>query len=158
MNGLGVAGAMFLDSAYGNSNVPLIIAPQSLSDTAANSMTMYRSNIDSLPAGSNKTQFSNSTGYTSNSIEISNDSQFTSKKYVDDAISLINTEGGGIQSELIDSNAVDGNIYRLKIANDQIELYRNDNDNFLNIFGSTNSVIFDTPKVDTFDECSLDSA
>ncbi len=41
-----------------------------------------------------------------------------------------------------------------------MELYRGatSEDNFLNMFGSSNSVVFDSPKVDIFTECSTDSA
>jgi hypothetical protein len=61
---------------------------------------------------------------------------------------------------LIDANEGDGNIYKLRVDNNQVEFYRGaaGDDNFLNIFGSSNSVILDMPKVDMFTECSLDSA
>lgn len=64
INGLGTVGSLFLDSAYGNANVPLIVAPQSLTDANANTMVMYR-NTATLPAGTPRTTFSRSAGYAS---------------------------------------------------------------------------------------------
>lgn len=55
-------GTLFLDSTYGNAQVPLIVAPQSLTDANSNTMTMYRTN-STLPAGTPKTVFSQSVGY-----------------------------------------------------------------------------------------------
>ena len=67
------------------------------------------------------------------------------KLYVDESVAA---GGGKIQSELIDANATDGNIYKLKIDNDQVEFYRGaaSEDKYLNIFGSSNSVVHDMPK------------
>ena len=66
------------------------------------------------------------------------------KKYVDDQIVAIPVQTTA--TELIDSGADDGNIYRVKVVNNQIEFYRNDTDLYLNLFGSTTGLIFDTPK------------
>jgi hypothetical protein len=52
---------MYLDSAYGTPNVPLIIAPESLTNTGANTLTML-SNAATVPDGV-RTLFSKKAGY-----------------------------------------------------------------------------------------------
>lgn len=70
INGFGTVGSMFLDSTYGTISTPLIIAPQTITDANANTMTMYRSTFSSLPATVPRTSFSTSTGYSSTSVPI----------------------------------------------------------------------------------------
>lgn len=85
VNGLGVAGSLYLDSSYGTANVPLILAPQSLTDANANLMTMYRSTAN-LPTGTPQTVFSKSVGYATG-VTPTNEQDFTTKTYVDAAVS-----------------------------------------------------------------------
>lgn len=60
VNGLGNAGAIYLDSTYGIA--PLIFSPQSLTDSGGNQFSMVRSTVD-LPPGSLRNTFSAATGY-----------------------------------------------------------------------------------------------
>ena len=84
VNGLGVAGAVFLDSAYGTPEVPLIIAPESLTNTDANTLTML-SNAATVPDGV-RTLFSKKAGYAAG-VTVDQPLQFTTKQYVDSAVS-----------------------------------------------------------------------
>lgn len=68
-----------------------------------------------------------------------------------------------IPTQLTDENAADGNIYGIKLRNDQVELYRGTAaapDQYLNIFGSSgsNGVIMETNKrsffLETIDDAS----
>lgn len=66
-------------------------------------------------------------------------------------------------SELIDENVTDGNIYGIKVRNDQVELYRGTAlvpDTFLKVFGSdsSNGTIFETNKRSFFLESEEDSS
>lgn len=72
------------------------------------------------------------------------DLEASTKKYVDDRITAIPVPTTA--TELVDSGSSDGNIYRVKVVNNQVEFYRNDTDPYLNLFGSTTGLIFDTPK------------
>lgn len=63
VNGLGTAGAIFLDSSYGSASNPLIISPQSLTDAGGNQFSMLRSTA-TLPAGTLRNTFTGVTGST----------------------------------------------------------------------------------------------
>lgn len=83
VNGLGTAGAIFLDSSYGSAANPLIISPQSLTDAGGNQFSMLRSTA-TLPAGSLRNTF---TGVTGSTAVVSAPQQFATKTYVDSAVS-----------------------------------------------------------------------
>lgn len=75
---------MYLDSAYGTPNIPLVIAPESLTNTGANTLTML-SNAATTPDGV-RTLFSKKTGYNPGVI-VDQPLQFATKAYVDSAVS-----------------------------------------------------------------------
>lgn len=82
VNGLGTAGALFLDSTYGTAETPLILAPQSLTDVGGNSLSMLRSTAN-VPAGTLRNTFSGTTG---SAVPVTIGTQFATKTYVDSAI------------------------------------------------------------------------
>lgn len=77
---------MYLDSAYGTPNVPLVIAPESLTNNGANTLVMYSAGA-TVP-NDIRAVFSKKAGYGAG-VTVDQPNQFASKQYVDDQIAAI---------------------------------------------------------------------